>query len=253
MAPDGEKSLKSQGFSGLSPNPPEIRDKAFRNHGFAFCKQNPAPGLAAPTPVTCITGVSLCSLFVLFGIRQSRQITVRRGVEPGRRNLRQEVCKPGSVPARRRWMTIHLGRSLPNVSSDQPGRRRENSACLAACRPYSVLLPVGFTVPSLLPATRCALTAPFHPYRIGIRRFAFCGTFPRVAPAGRYPAPCFRGARTFLESECADSRSSNLLTRRDHTELGRDYANPVSPVAASRPLSSSAVSLSGRPSTRFCR
>ena len=31
-------------------------------------------------------------------------------------------------------------------------------------RPYSVLLPVGFTVPSLLPRTRCALTAPFHPY-----------------------------------------------------------------------------------------
>ena len=30
------------------------------------------------------------------------------------------------------------------------------------------------------------------------RRFAFCGTFPRVAPAGRYPAPYFRGARTFL-------------------------------------------------------
>jgi hypothetical protein len=29
-------------------------------------------------------------------------------------------------------------------------------------------------------------------------RFAFCGTFPGVAPAGRYPAPCFRGARTFL-------------------------------------------------------
>lgn len=29
-------------------------------------------------------------------------------------------------------------------------------------------------------------------------RFAFCGTFPRVTPAGRYPAPCFRGARTFL-------------------------------------------------------
>jgi hypothetical protein len=30
------------------------------------------------------------------------------------------------------------------------------------------------------------------------RRFAFCCTFPGVAPAGRYPAPCFRGARTFL-------------------------------------------------------
>ncbi len=30
-------------------------------------------------------------------------------------------------------------------------------------------------------------------------RFAFCGTFPGVAPAGRYPAPSFRGARTFLQ------------------------------------------------------
>ena len=34
----------------------------------------------------------------------------------------------------------------------------------APCRPYSVLLPVGFTVPPPLPAVRCALTAPFHPY-----------------------------------------------------------------------------------------
>ena len=70
------------------------------------------------------------------------------------------------------------------------------------CRPYLVLLPVGFAVPLPLPVARCALTAPFHPYLPGPcgpgRRFAFCGTFPRVAPAGRYPAPYFRGARTFL-------------------------------------------------------
>ncbi len=33
------------------------------------------------------------------------------------------------------------------------------------CHSYSVLLPVGFTVPRLLPVTRCALTAPFRPYR----------------------------------------------------------------------------------------
>lgn len=40
-----------------------------------------------------------------------------------------------------------------------------------------------------------------HPFTLTCRkdrRFAFCGTFPRVAPAGRYPAPCFHGARTFL-------------------------------------------------------
>ena len=34
------------------------------------------------------------------------------------------------------------------------------------CCPYLVLLPTGFTLPLLLPAARCALTAPFHPYRL---------------------------------------------------------------------------------------
>ncbi len=31
-------------------------------------------------------------------------------------------------------------------------------------------------------------------------RFSFCGAFPRLAPAGCYPAPCRHGARTFLEA-----------------------------------------------------
>ena len=35
--------------------------------------------------------------------------------------------------------------------------------------------------------------------RILNRRFAFCGTFPGVAPAGCYPAPSSHGARTFLD------------------------------------------------------
>lgn len=72
------------------------------------------------------------------------------------------------------------------------------------CRPYSVLLPVGFAMPLLLPATRCALTAPFRPYRIETRRYDFCGTFPKIAFAGHYPAPFLAGARTFL---------SNTVTR----------------------------------------
>ena len=33
------------------------------------------------------------------------------------------------------------------------------------------------------------------------RRFAFCCTFPGVAPAGRYPAPFLHGARTFLHRQ----------------------------------------------------
>ena len=48
------------------------------------------------------------------------------------------------------------------------------------CRPYSILLPVGFTVPPLLPEARCALTAPFRPYWHEYQRFVFCGTFPQA-------------------------------------------------------------------------
>ncbi len=85
----------------------------------------------------------------------------------------QPACKPGSVPARKanlhpRWMTIHLERMLPCASRDQPGRRTGKPVLepkRAPCRPYSVLLPVGFAVPPPLPEARCALTAPFHPCR----------------------------------------------------------------------------------------
>jgi hypothetical protein len=66
-------------------------------------------------------------------------------------------------------MTIPLGRLLPSASSDRPGRRSEDRSVGALSgptgRPYLVLLPVRFAVPSLLPRPRCALTAPFHPYR----------------------------------------------------------------------------------------
>ena len=76
----------------------------------------------------------------------------------------QTACKPGSVLARKRWMAIPLGRPLPNASRDRPGRRRGNTAAgCPACRPYLVLLPVGFAVPLPLPVARWALTPPFHP------------------------------------------------------------------------------------------
>ena len=58
---------------------------------------------------------------------------------------------------------IHLGCPLPNTSCNLPGRRPGNGAI---CRLYLVLLPTGFTLPPPLPAARCALTAPFHPYPI---------------------------------------------------------------------------------------
>ena len=79
------------------------------------------------------------------------------------------ACKPGSVPGRNQGIAIHLGCPLPDTSCDRPERRCGNASISAgkACpigRPYLVLLQVGFTLPRLLPAARCALTAPFHPY-----------------------------------------------------------------------------------------
>ena len=104
---------------------------------------------------------------------------------------------------------IPLGRPLPGASSNQPGRQPGDGLGQAWLsqdgprRPYSILLPVGLAMPPTLPPARCALTAPFHPYPAPVTRAgrsAFCGAFPGVAPAGRYPAPCLRGARTFLRS-----------------------------------------------------
>src|SRR4029078_3361861 len=75
--------------------------------------------------------------------------------------------------------------------------------------PYLVLLQAALGVPPSLRKRRCALTAPFPPYRYA-RRSDLCGAFPGVAPAGRYPAPCFRGARTFLDA-CAAPASHSLV------------------------------------------
>ena len=121
---------------------------------------------------------------------------------------------------------IPLGRQLPGASSNLPGRRVQTSTSKSSrlraktsCRPYSVLLPVGFAVPPALPPTRCALTAPFHPYRDlrnAPRRSVLCGTFPRLAPAGRYPAPLVHGARTFLPGNLSvlPERPSDRLTEQ---------------------------------------
>ena len=114
----------------------------------------------------------------------------------------QLVCKPGSV-----WRNMHFAWQpfiwddcyqppLATYPNDTPGIWLQNEF---ARHSYSVLLPVGFTLPQPLLVMRWALTPPFHPYPL-TGRFVFCGTFPRVAPAGRYPAPLFRGARTFLTS-----------------------------------------------------
>jgi len=69
------------------------------------------------------------------------------------------------------WTVIPLGCASPRSSSDLPGSLMW-ATCAADRRrvlPYLVLLQVGFAVPLMLPPARCALTAPFHPYRHRLR------------------------------------------------------------------------------------
>src|SRR5215218_7972605 len=116
----------------------------------------------------------------------------------------QPAYKPGFVgPGREPGRGGHSSGTAVASRLEQPTRTTGREAGLARtpvvpirscswwglpCRPrYRVrgaLLPHPFTL------------APTDPKTAG--RFAFCGTIPGVTPAGRYPAPCFHGARTLL-------------------------------------------------------
>ena len=87
----------------------------------------------------------------------------------------QPACKPGSVGHHQLAPTIRDGHSSGTMFAHclkQPTRTAGLTSPRGVIafangplrRPYSVLLPVGFTMPAPLPETRCALTAPFHPY-----------------------------------------------------------------------------------------
>ena len=171
----------------------------------------------------------------------------------------QTACKPGSVRTEARddhSSGTHLAARLARPTRTA---ERECSRALRRRRPYSVLLPVGFALPPLLPGARCALAAPFRPCpRAASRRLrgrcVFCGTFPGVAPAGGYPAPYSRGARTFLCRILATAavRPSGNASSASERGTGQAFA----PIASSMPPIRQRVLSSASPviaSGRQCR
>ncbi len=96
--------------------------------------------------------------------RGTRKISKRRGLFRPFRAKKLPLARraSGSRPISRvlSWTAIHLGCTSPHTSCDLPGSRAGRTTL-----PYLVLLRVGFTLPPVLPPARCALTAPFHPYR----------------------------------------------------------------------------------------
>ena len=123
--------------------------------------------------------------------------------------------------------------------------------------PCLVLLPVGFALPVLSPEPRCALTAPFHPYREApceaARRFVFCGTVPVLADGGCYPPPCpvepglssIRVNRTAiawpaLDEACAVYGSRSLGRSGSRQSSARTRSNPSENAAIAQSDQSSA-------------
>lgn len=130
-----------------------------------------------------------------------------------RRGMRR-ACKPGSVqgpagplgghssgagvaPGFARSTTAGGAEAAPRGAPGQGGPRpaQLDLAPGGACRAAPV---AGGAVSSCL--TVSPLPAPRG------RRSDLCGAFPRVSPAGRYPAPCLRGARTFLAAPAGTAR-----------------------------------------------
>ena len=137
----------------------------------------------------------------------------------GARHRRQEDgMMGGSWPISRvlSRTVIHLGHASPRASCDLPGDTRGPRAAARGCSsPYLVLLRVGFTLPLMLPPARCALTAPFHPYRrehSPNRRYLFCGTFRGLTSPRRYLAPCPMEPGLSSPSEWKERLSGQLLS-----------------------------------------
>src|SRR5215472_5719144 len=143
--------------------------------------------------------MTFCSCFVLIYVICVRNDRVSQA------DKCQTACKPGSVRAARRgWPFIWDVRYRTPRATDPDGgaETRLNPKVL----PSLLGLAPGGVCPAAVVTDRAVRSyrtiSPLPPHRSprAARGLAvcFCGTFPRVAPAGRYPAPCFHGARTFL-------------------------------------------------------
>ncbi len=202
---------KVVGSDGFSPNR-RIAD------------DSPVARMPPESPVTAceVNSALRGSVFVLIAglIWRADAKSERFALKEGR----QTACKPGSVRRPEgRVMAIHLGRPLPDASRDRPGRRRGNPPCAApiwSCSGWGLACQTRYRVRGALLPHPFTLTTPTRRKRMS-GRFAFCATFPGVAPAGRYPAPCFRGARTFLPRQVCRRRPSGHLAP---SSMGMLYA-----------------------------
>ena len=119
---------------------------------------------------------------------------------------------------------------------------------------YLVLLPVGFTLPPMLPSARCALTTPFHPYQPSLKRrraVFFLWHYPWGRPRRVLPGTVFPWSPDFpLSTRRAAIRPSGGLEYRliksdAELKMTRNNLKPryIAFPSASRPSARSSPSL----------
>ena len=139
---------------------------------------------------------------------------------------RQSACKPGSVWREAVSRSARDGHSSGTIVADRLWRPTRATARRRACRLVADVSPLFGLAPGgachargvAVPAVRSYRTLSPLPLA---RRFAFCGAFPGVTPAGPYPAPCLRGARTFLCLAAAAIRPTGFSIDRQRTGRGQ--------------------------------
>ena len=154
----------------------------------------------------------------------------RTAITNDKTGKRQLACKPGSVWPRFQHpkmqapergshssgtMFAHRLAQPTRMTGPETGCRRLR----APRHPYSVLLPVGFTLPPLSPEARWALTPPFHPYPASsaaliTRRYSKRGGFLSVALSLGSPPPDVIRHRVSVEPGLSSPYRLSALVKR---------------------------------------
>ena len=130
------------------------------------------------------------------------------------------LIKPSSVP---QSGDNHLSR-LP-VARKLERRNPEGSAGSFIPSLFG-LAPNGVYLANRLLNCWCALTAPFHPYRLKAGGSHFCGTFPEVTLAGRYPAS-FRLEPGLSSPHPRAGSDHPTVWSRHHNMIGPPYDGKI--------------------------
>ena len=189
--------------------------------------------------------------------RESRSAWARMGKRAASKSARRPISRvlcPAVSRGRRPFIWDARYRA-PRATDPGDGAETRSPGVNPACRPYLVLLPVGFTVPLPLPEARCALTAPFHPCRSfrDAARPAVCFLWhcPWGRPRRALPGTVSPWSPDFPPPPGCPGESGRPAVWRVERR-GSDRPSQAVLCAATR-RNNSAVSVSSRPSTRSGR